>query len=57
MESVEITVAFTSETIGKFDALMYMVVDEWVYIACFNAFVLPNSYEVQPFYVTDLNVN
>lgn len=36
---------------------MYLVVDDWIFISTFNAFVIPNSYEIQPFYVTDLGVN
>jgi hypothetical protein len=50
-------VAFTSETLGLFEALMYMVIDEWVYMSSFNAFVVPNYYDIQPFYVTDVIVN
>lgn len=56
-DSVEIKVAFTSETLGLFEALMYIVLDEWVYVASLNAFVVPNAYDIQPFYVTDVNVN
>lgn len=36
---------------------MYIVVDEWIYVASFNAFVVPNAYDIQPFYITDLGVN
>lgn len=56
-ESIEIKVAYISETLGLFEALMYMVVDEWIFISTFNAYVVPNVYEIYPFYVTDLNVN
>lgn len=57
METIEVKVAFTSETLGLFEALMYMVVDEWIYISTLNAYVVPNIYDIQPFYVTDVNVN
>jgi Transmembrane protein 131-like N-terminal len=56
-DSIEIRVAFISENLGLFDALMYMVVDEWIYVSSFNAYVVPNVYDIYPFYVTDLNVN
>jgi hypothetical protein len=56
-ESLEVRVAFTSETLGLFEALLYVVVEEWVYVASFNAFVVPNAYDVQPFYMTDVLVN
>ncbi len=56
-ESVEIKVAYISETQGLFEALMYLLIDDLIYISTFNAFVVPNVYEIQPFYVTDINVN
>ena len=36
---------------------MYMVVDEWIYISTYNAYVVPNIYDIEPFYVTDIYVN
>jgi hypothetical protein len=57
LESIEIKVAFTSETLGLFEAVMYMVVDEWVYVSAMNAYVIPNAYNIQPFYITDVNIN
>jgi hypothetical protein len=56
-ESIEIKVAYISETLGLFEALMYIVLDDWVFISTFNAYVIPNTYEIYPFYVTDLNLN
>jgi hypothetical protein len=45
-ESIEIRVAYTSETLGLFEALMYLVVDEWIYVQTFNAYVVPNKYDI-----------
>ena len=35
---------------------MYVLVDEWAYVQTFNAYVVPNVYDIKPFYVTDINV-
>jgi hypothetical protein len=56
-ESLEVKVGFASETLGLFEAVVYIVIDEWVYMVSFNAYVVPNPYEITPFYVTDLVVN
>lgn len=56
-ESVEIKVGFAAETLGLFEALMYMVVDDWIFVGSLQAFVVPNAYEIYPFYVTDMLVN
>lgn len=56
-ESVDIKIGFSAETLGLFEALMYMVVDEWIFIGSLQAFVVPNAYEIYPFYVTDMLVN
>ena len=45
-ESVDIKVGFSSETLGLFEALMYMAVDEWIFISSFNAYVVPNIYDI-----------
>lgn len=36
---------------------MYLVIDEWIFISSFNAYVVPNDYDLQPIYVTDLNMD
>ncbi len=56
-ESLEVKVGFASETLGLFEAVVYIVIDEWVYMVSFNAYVVPNPYDITPFYVTDLVVN
>ncbi len=48
---------FSAETLGLFEGLMYVLVDEWVFVGSLQAFVVPNAYEIYPFYVTDMLVN
>jgi hypothetical protein len=36
---------------------MYIALEDYIYISSFNAYVIPNQYEIYPFYVTDINVN
>ena len=57
MESIEIQVVYTSETLGLFEALMYVVVDDWIFIGTLNAYVVPNIYDLEPIYLTDVAAN
>jgi hypothetical protein len=56
-ESIEIKVAYIAETLGMFEAVMYIALEDYIYISSFNAYVIPNQYDIYPFYVTDINVN
>jgi hypothetical protein len=41
-ESIEIKVAYISETLGLFEAVMYIVLDDYIFVSSFNAYVIPN---------------
>jgi len=57
-ESIDIKVAYTPETLGLFESVMYVVLDDgWTFVSTFNAYVVPNAYEIHPFYMTDILVN
>lgn len=56
-ESIEIKVALIAETLGLFEGVIHALVDDWVYVATLNAYVVPNEYEISPFHVTDVFVN
>jgi hypothetical protein len=56
-ESVDIKVALIAETLGLFEAVIHVLVDEWVYVSTLNAYVIANDYEIAPFHVTDVLVN
>ena len=36
---------------------MYIALDDWIFISTFNSYVVPNVYEIYPYYVTDIIVN
>lgn len=37
---------------------MYVVLDsDYIYVSSFNAYVVPNYYEIEPIYITDMMVN
>jgi hypothetical protein len=56
-ESIDIKIAYISETLGLFESIMYIALDDWIFISTFNAYVVPNVYEIYPYYVTDIIVN
>ena len=41
-ESIDIKVAYISETLGLFEAVMYIALDDYIFISSFNAYVIPN---------------
>ncbi len=57
MESVDIKVALIAETLGLFEAVMYVLINDWIYVSSLNAYVIPNDYEIKPLYVTDMVAN
>ena len=54
LEAIEIKVIFTSETLGLMESLIYAAVDDWVFLVTLNAYVVPNSYDLEPLYLTDI---
>lgn len=56
-ESIEIKIIYTSETVGLFETVMYIVVDEWTYVTTINAMVRPNQFDLEPIYFTDVLIN
>ena len=56
-ESVEIKVALIAETLGLFEGVIHVLIDDWVYVSTLNGYVIPNEYEIAPFHVTDVLIN
>lgn len=46
MESIDIKIALIAETNGLFEAVMYILINDWIYVSSLNAFVVPNEYEI-----------
>ena len=46
-----------AETLGLFEAVMHIFADEWIFVGTLNAYVIHNSYDISPFFVTDVLVN
>ena len=45
------------ETLGLFEGLIFMAVEELIFIESVTAFIVKNSYDVAPIYLTDVMVN
>ncbi len=42
MEVIEFKIVYTPETLGLFEALFFIVLDEYVFVGSLNAYVVSN---------------
>ena len=45
------------ETLGLFEAVIFIAVEDWIFVETVNAYSIKNIYEIGPIYLTDVMVN